>query len=52
MLVFEQEMSIPKRTHAASTIQYLGEQVQSHLADNLFPLRFVITESASDEYQC
>lgn len=52
MLVFEQEMSIPKRTHAASTLQHLGEQVQSHLADNLFPLRFVITASASDEYQC
>lgn len=52
MLLYEKEISIPTFNGHKHLLNYLSKAILERLSPNEMPVRFVVTESNSNEYKC
>ena len=52
MLLTEREINIPKHKSCGSLLSYFAERIREHLGDKGIPVRFAVTQSESNTYNC
>lgn len=52
MFLFEKEISIPLRQNKENLLSHLRQALQFQMRGDLFPVRFAITQSNSNQYRC
>lgn len=52
MLLTEQEIHIPAQKGSNSPLVYFEQAIRNHLGSDEIPVRFVVTRSGADEYDC